>query len=153
MEYAASTLASGWLPVVESHTVWETNTVKGPASQKTPCGLTPVTIQSIWKPSKLLSDRILWPIIRESSYRFTLEGFPQNRAVKDHKCSFSRSWHDLAGRDVVDIHNANDVVFAIAAAFHIGIELIFQSIVDIIPEEGRVNVDLAFKVSQEEHDE
>jgi hypothetical protein len=25
--------------------------------------------------------------------------------------------------------------------------------VDIIPEEGRVNVDLAFKVSQEEHDE
>jgi hypothetical protein len=46
------------LPVVEAHTVWETNTVKGPASQKTPCGLTPVTIQSIWKPSKLLSDRI-----------------------------------------------------------------------------------------------
>jgi hypothetical protein len=100
-----------------------------------------------------LSDWIRWPIIRESSYRFTLEGFPQNRAVKDHKCSFSRSWHDLAGRDVVDIHNANDVVFAIAAAFHIGIELIFQSIMDIIPEEGRVNVDLAFEVSQEEHDE
>jgi hypothetical protein len=100
-----------------------------------------------------LSDRTIWPTIRERSYRFTLEGFPQNGAVKDHKCSFSRSWHDLAGRDVVDIHNANDVIFAIAAALHIRIELVFQSIVDIIPEEGRVNVDLAFKVSQEEHDE
>lgn len=32
----------------------------------------------------------------KSSYRFALEGFPKNCAVKYDKCGFSRSWHDFA---------------------------------------------------------
>jgi len=79
--------------------------------------------------------------------RFTLEGFPQDRAVKYDKSSFSRAWRDFAWRDIVNVHNANDVVFAVAAPFHVSIKLIFQSVVNIVSEEGWVNIDLAFEVS------
>jgi hypothetical protein len=84
---------------------------------------------------------------RAPSYRFTLEGFPQDRAVKYDKSSFSRAWRDFAWRDIVNVHNANDVVFAVAAPFHVSIKLIFQSVVNIVSEEGWVNIDLAFEVS------
>ena len=63
------------------------------------------------------------------------------------KCCFSRTRIDFAGGDVVDIHYADDVVFAIAAALHVGIELIFKTLVDVVSKERWVNVDFPFKIS------
>ena len=62
------------------------------------------------------------------------------------KCCFSRTRIDFAGGYVVDVHYANDVVFAIAAALHVCVELIFETLVDVISEERWVDVDFPFKI-------
>ena len=86
-------------------------------------------------------------MLEHRSYRFALKGFPQYRTVKYDKCSLSRSGCDLPRRDVVNVHDANYIVFAVAAPFHVSIQLVFQSVVDIVPKKGWMDVDFAFEVS------
>lgn len=57
-----------------SPTSFETNTVRGPASQKTPCGLMEETAQSIWAPSPLVN--VTPCTFTRYSYCLSLEGLP-----------------------------------------------------------------------------
>lgn len=64
---------------------------------------------------------------------------------------FSRAWPDFSWGDVVNVHDAHNVVFSIAASLQIGIQLIPQSVVHAVSEEGRVNADFSLEVTEEEH--
>lgn len=64
---------------------------------------------------------------------------------------FSRARSDLAWRDVVDVHDTNNVIFSIAASFEVRIQLVGQDLVHVGCEEGWVDTDLPLEVSQEKH--
>ena len=51
------------------------------------------------------------------AYRLAFEWFPQDRPVEDDKSGFPGAWNNLSRRDVVDVHDAYNVVFAIATSF------------------------------------
>ena len=51
----------------------------------------------------------------------------------------------------MDVHDAYDVVFAITTALEVIVELIPQTFVYIVPEERWMDIDLAIKVTEEEH--
>lgn len=57
---------------------------------------------------------------------------------------FTRARPRSTSRDVVNIHDANDVVFSIAAAFQICVQLIFEPLGDSLAEEGWMNTDFSF---------
>lgn len=58
--------------------------------------------------------------------------------------------HPSSG-DIVDIHYAHDVIFAIATALQVRIKLILQSLVNTIPKERWMDTDLTFEIPQEKH--
>jgi hypothetical protein len=58
---------------------------------------------------------------------------------------------NLPRRDIVDVHYAYDVVFAIAAPFKVGEQLILENLVQVGREEGWMDADFSLEISQEEH--
>lgn len=88
---------------------------------------------------------------RANSYRLSLEWLPQNSAIKDRELRLSRPLPNSPSGDIVDVHYAHDVVFSIATALQVGIQLILQSGVHAVSEERRVDADFPLEVAQEEH--
>jgi hypothetical protein len=86
-----------------------------------------------------------------TTYRLTLEGLPQDRAVLDRELRISRAWPHSSRRDIGDVHDTHDIIFAIATSLQVLIELCLQSVLDLIVEEGRVDADFALQLPQEEH--
>jgi len=83
--------------------------------------------------------------------RLSFEWLPQNCAIENCEVRFSRARPDSARRYVVDVHYAHNVIFPIATALQVRIELILQSLIHTVAKERRMYADLSFEISEEKH--
>lgn len=81
------------------------------------------------------------------SHGLSLEWLPQNGTVEDGEMRLTRPWPHSARRDVVDIHDADNVIFSIAAALEICVQLIFQPLIHIFAKKGRMDADFSFQIA------
>lgn len=78
-----------------------------------------------------------------STHSFALERFPQNSSVENREFRNAGTRSHLARANVVDVHNADDIVFAIARPLHVFVQFSLQEIIDVVSQEGRVQRNLA----------
>lgn len=74
-----------------------------------------------------LDSESIWMVTltnTDQAHRLALEGFPKNRPIQDGELRFSGAWTNAARRDVVNVHDADNVIFSIAAALEVGVELV-----------------------------
>ena len=84
-------------------------------------------------------------------YHFALERLPNDSSVLDVEVGFACVGSDFAWGDVEDIHDTDDVVFSIATALHVIVELVAQPVVHSAAEKRGMDADVALEVLDEEH--
>lgn len=82
--------------------------------------------------------------VRGVIYHFALERLPDDSSVMDIEVCFSSVGPDPSRGDIIDVGNADDVIFSIATAFHVRVQLISQSVVNTAPEEGGMDANVPF---------
>ena len=63
----------------------------------------------------------------------------------------AQTWLNLSRGDPVNVYDTDDVVFSIAMAFHILIELVSEVLLDVLAKECGMDCNVAIEISEEEH--
>ena len=141
---------SAWIDRVCSCilTWFETKTGRGPTSAKIPMRLTDVTIASTWQYHQPTSFSIRQSF---STDRFAPKWSPNNRPVMNSVFCYCTSRYDSALRDVISIHDTDNIVLTCAGSFDIVKKSSCEVFLHSWSEKGRVQCDYAFKLVEEKH--